>query len=42
VPGLVVELARHAEMPGPLLVGQGRVRPHQHLDFDGGVGDVVV
>ena len=42
VPGLAVELAGHAEMPGPLLIGQGRVRPHQHFDFDGRVGGVVV
>jgi len=28
-------------MPGPLLVGQCGVRPHQHLDFDGRMCDVV-
>jgi hypothetical protein len=42
MPSLAIELAGHPELPGPLLVVERRMRPHQHLDFDGGVGDVVV
>jgi hypothetical protein len=42
VPGFAVELAGRADMPSPLLIGQARVRPHQHLDFDRSVCDVVI
>ncbi|HET9737317.1 MAG TPA: hypothetical protein VFP78_04285 [Solirubrobacteraceae bacterium] len=39
---VAVEPAVEPELPRPLLIAQRRVRPHQRLDLDGRVCDVVV
>jgi hypothetical protein len=37
VAGVAEELAVDPHVAQPPLIGQGRVRPHQRLDLDGGV-----
>ncbi len=42
VTGVAVKRARSRDLADPLLVGEGGVRPDQHLDLDGRVRHAVI